>query len=294
MTVPTPDTHARLRLGLCQIQTVPWDVEGNLARTLDALHSAASQGADLAVTPECVLNGYGPLHDEETREKSRATAVAVDGAELRSVADAARRFGMDVTVGFAERAAGGLIHNSAAYFGRDGEMKGLYRKVHCRDFEDVGHAGIFTPGNEFAVVRLERGDRSFTIGTMICFDRERPETVRCLRALGAELVVCPLATNTSRLDQLDTSRADNELVTRVRAAENEVFVAVVNHADTFNGGSFVVGPGGEVLVQMGEGAEVAVVDLPLGCISADFHSKPYGWMGWGFVRQQVYERYLKD
>ncbi len=42
--------------------------------------------------------------------------------------------------------------------------------------------------------------------------------------------------------------ADNEMVTRVRAAENEVYVAVVNHAGRFNGGSFAVGPGGEALL----------------------------------------------
>ena len=46
-----------------------------------------------------------------------------------------------------------------------------------------------------------------------------------------------------------TEMVPNELITRCRAAENELFIAVVNHARRFNGGSFLVGPTGEVLHQ---------------------------------------------
>jgi len=46
-----------IRLGLCQISTTSWDVEGNFKNTIDAFEQAASQNADIAITPECVLNG---------------------------------------------------------------------------------------------------------------------------------------------------------------------------------------------------------------------------------------------
>ena len=46
-----------LKLGICQIYTEAWDLEGNFQRTLAALKDAASQGAQLAITPECVLHG---------------------------------------------------------------------------------------------------------------------------------------------------------------------------------------------------------------------------------------------
>lgn len=39
-----------------------------------------------------------------------------------------------------------------------------------------------------------------SVGLMICFDREVPEGVRCLRSLGAEVVLCPLACDTSVMD----------------------------------------------------------------------------------------------
>jgi hypothetical protein len=85
---------------------------------------------------------------------------------------------------------------------------------------------------------------------------------------------------------------DNEVITRVRATENEIFIVVVNHAERFNGGSYAVGPGGEVIHQMDEKSAVAVVDLPLGIVPSHFHSKPLGWMGWGYRRPAVYKNYF--
>ena len=62
---------ARLRVGLCQIATVEWDVAGNLDRTAAALEEAADRGAQLAVTPECVLHGYaGPCKDFWAKEEA--------------------------------------------------------------------------------------------------------------------------------------------------------------------------------------------------------------------------------
>jgi N-carbamoylputrescine amidase len=126
---------------------------------------------------------------------------------------------------------------------------------------------------------------------MICFDREIPESVRCLRALGAEVVLCPLATDTFTFAGPRQS-ADNELFTSARAAENEVFIVVVNHAGRFNGGSFVCGPSGELLCQMGPEPGVQVVELALGA-ARKLQRNPLGWAGWGHRRQEIYDQYLK-
>ncbi len=165
-----------------------------------------------------------------------------------------------------------------------------YRKVHRRDFEDVRRGGIFRPGDTFHAADLVLDDDTFRVGVMICFDREVPETTRCLRSLGAQLVVCPLACDTS--DAMNPRDfVDNEVITRVRATENEMFIAVVNHAGRFTGGSYVVGPGGEVLHQMDDQPGTSVVDVPVGIIGELFHSQPLGWMGWGYRRPSVYASY---
>lgn len=281
-----------IKVGLCQVYTEAWAIEANLNRTLEAIESAARQGAEIAVTPESVLQGYVDHTPDITREQFLARSEPLDGERMQKIRDLVKQLNIHLVFGFAERDSRNEIHNSAALISSDGKILGVYRKIHCRPFEDSHHEGLFSPGDTFQVNRLQFGDRSVMSGTMICFDREIPESVRCLRALGAEIIFCPLATDTVDMSQAPVS-VDNEMVTRVRAAENEVFIVVVNHAGRFNGGSFVVGPEGEVLHQMGHEAGVQVVDVPVGAVSARFHNQPLGEMGWGYRRPAVYEKYLK-
>ena len=66
----------------------------------------------------------------------------------------------------------------------------------------------------------------------------------------------------------------------------------MNHAKRFNGGSFIIGPAGEVIMQMDSGPGVEVVTLPLEIIAKRFHKNPLGWLGWGYRRSEVYDKYL--
>ena len=49
-----------MKLIAAQISATPGDVEKNLAQHIDAIHAAASQGADAVVFPELSLTGYEP------------------------------------------------------------------------------------------------------------------------------------------------------------------------------------------------------------------------------------------
>jgi predicted amidohydrolase len=296
MPTKTPDLATAdtpvLRVALCQALTRQWDLDGNTARVLDAIAEAAARGAELAITPECALHGYGFDGVDDLAASVREAAEPTDGPRLRAVRRAARDLGIEVVLGFAERGPGDALYNSAALIDRHGEIVFVYRKVHCRDFETAGRGGVFTPGDSFHVSeRSYPGGAACRLGCMICFDREVVESTRCLRALGAELIACPLATDTTNL-LAHADEADNEMVTRVRAAENEVVIVVVNHAGRFNGGSFAVGPGGERLHQMGPDPGVHVLDIPIGVVRRSLHANPLGWMGWGYRRPDVYAPYL--
>lgn len=278
-----------LRTALCQVYTEPWAVRDNLGRTLAALDEAAAKGAALAITPECVLHGYAGK-GEDYSERMHEVAEPADGETIRLFRKKAKEHQMSIVLGFAEEGAKGNIHNTAAYISHSGELVYLYRKVHCRTFESVRYEGEFTPGEDFYVADLDFPGGSIKLGTMICFDREVPEATRSLRSLGAEFIACPLATSTVDMAQAST-KVNNEIITRCRAAENELFIAVVNHAGRFNGGSFLVGPHGEVLHQMGADAGVHVLDVPVGAIATEYHNNPLGWMGWGYRRPDVYGKY---
>lgn len=286
--------HDILRVGICQIYTEQWQIEQNFRRTMEALEEAAERGAILAITPECVLHGYGFSDDKEfLRKRTLAASEELSGERVSGIRALAKKLSLNVVLGIAERGTGDKIHNSALFITQQGEIAEVYRKVHCRRFESVEGSGAFTPGDRFAAVELSLGQRSYSIGLMICFDREIPESTRCLRAMGAQFVACPLATNTSDMNQ-KIEEAENEMITRCRAAENEFFIAVVNHSGRFNGGSFIVGPKGELLIQLGKDPAVEVVDVPIGIVEDKFHSNPLGWMGWGYRRQEVYDKHLTE
>ena len=50
----------RVRVALCQLDTVVGDVDGNVDRVLEALRVADGAGCDLAAFPELSLTGYPP------------------------------------------------------------------------------------------------------------------------------------------------------------------------------------------------------------------------------------------
>lgn len=287
--------YSTLRIGMCQVYTEEWEVEANIKRTLEAIDTAVEEGAEIAVTPECVFHAY-PFDDthgksEEFRERLFSIAETLDGENLQLFKDKAKARNIYIMVGFVEKGENGSIHNTAALISPAGEYVYVYRKVHCRHFESILHWGYFTQGDDFYVEELRFGDRNYKVGAMICFDREIPETLRCLRALGAEIVLCPLATNTSEMTRYK-NRSDNESITRIRATSNEQFIVVVNHAGRFNGGSFIVGPMGELHCQMTDEPGVLTYDVPVGIISQKFHNEPLSWMGWGYRRPEIYSKYI--
>jgi N-carbamoylputrescine amidase len=289
------EKYSKLKIGMCQVYTEEWAIEANINRTLEAIDLAAKQGAEIAVTPECVIQGY-PIDENKGKSESikrRLFSVAEtpDSRNLKLFKEKAIEKGIYILVGFVEKGEGELIHNTAALIAPDGQFVYLYRKVHCRNFENINHWGYFTPGDNFYSADLQFKEGRYNIGTIICFDREIPESLRCMRSLGAELVLCPLATDTSDMS-VYKNETDNEIITRVQSTCNELFIVVVNHAGRFNGGSFITGPKGELLCQMNAEPGVLTYEVPLGAISEEFHNEPLGWMGWGYRRPEIYKKYI--
>lgn len=277
-------------VGMCQVETHPFDCEANRERAIAALKEAGEQGCEIAITPECVVHGYGFLDDKaELLEKVAAAAETQAGPVVAGAVAIARQYKMAIAVGYAEK-DGDKLYNATTLIDAEGNKVAHYRKVHLRDFESKAFGSVFSPGSEFPVVNLKLRNGSVRTGVMICFDREIAESVRSLRAQEAEIILCPLACDTEPLDR-HGNFTENEMVTRVRAAENEVYIIVNNHSARFNGGSFVVGPAGESVVQLGADPEVRKVNLHVGGLRDTFRKHPYTWMGWGYLRPEIYGKY---
>ena len=69
-----------MKVYLAQIDTTVGDIEGNLARVLNAAEQAKSRKADLAVFPELTLTGYPPRDLLERDSFVRANLAALDRA----------------------------------------------------------------------------------------------------------------------------------------------------------------------------------------------------------------------
>lgn len=199
----------------------------NLEKGLAACRSAKALGADIALFPEMWSNGYR-IYDRPA-EIWTAEAVSAQSDFVSAFGALAKELDMAIGVTFLETHQGGP-RNSFALFDRFGVQRLLYAKVHTCDFS-VERA--LTPGDGFYVTVLDTAKGPVTVGAMICFDREFPESARVLMLQGAELILapnaCPMEIN--RLAQL-----------RARAYENMLAIATCNYPATVpdcNGGSSV-------------------------------------------------------
>ena len=275
------------QLAMCQVETVEWALDDNIARATAALREAKSKGADFAVCPECLIHGYPKAEPEETRKEHSQRVIEIaeplDGERITALKTLAKEIELEFVLGFVERGDDGNTYNTAAVFSKSGEITNKYRKVHCRPFESTWFWGSFTPGKSFSTYTIPESE--VTACTFVCFDRERPESYLSMRHLGAGFIACPLATNTVVVDE--HTAHSNESLTQTMAACTESFIAVVSHARRFNGGSFLVGPTGECIHQMDGDAGIAIIEVDLSELR-ELRANSHGWRGYGFTRPEIY------
>lgn len=217
---------SRLKIALLQIAPTG-TLEGNLQKGMDACKAAKEKGADIALFPEMWSNGYN-IYNREVKEW-QAEAIPAEDVFVKSFAKLAKELNMAIGITFFEKFEN-APRNTVVLFDRFGNEKFIYAKVHTCDFDVERN---LTPGEEFFVTSLDTAQGEIKVGSMICYDREFPESARILMLKGAELILvpnaCPMEIN--RLAQL-----------RGRAYENMVAIATCNYPATVpdcNGGSSV-------------------------------------------------------
>lgn len=226
-----------MQLELAQIPLVDGVVAPNLARTLDAIGKRRA-GTDLLVFPEATLTGF------PTRENVRDVAETLSGPSLGAVRDAARNARTAVAVGLAERDSGDgeRFYNTTVLIDERGDIALRYRKTHLWATD----VGVFTPGDRFEVCEF----KGITVGLLICYDIEFPESARALGMLGAEMLV---VTN----GNMNPFGPVHRRAIVARAMENQAFAALVNRTGdgddnlTFPGESALISPFGDVLAELG-------------------------------------------
>ncbi len=204
---------------------------------------AAEMGADLV----CLGEG---INFAGTGLKALDCAEPIpSGPMSTALSRAAAEHSMYVVAGLYEM-DGDIAYNSAALFGRDGEVIGVYRKVHLPCAEvDWG----FTPGDSYPVFETDLGK----IGMQICYDNDFPEGARALALAGADIICLPI---------WGDGRADGTAwphSVRMNALANGVFYVTANYSQQR---SLVVDRNGIILADANgeEGVYVAEVNLTPG------------------------------
>lgn len=232
-------------------QTVgyPGDVDASLSALERMVSAAAATGADLLLCPECWLCGYN-IGGDAIAELSETR----DGASAARIAAFARRYGLTIAYGYAERdGTDGKVYNAVQVIGTDGASLANYRKTHLFG---AGERAAFYSGEGFEAP-FAFGD--FNVGLLICYDVEHPEVVRTLRLMGADLILIPTALT-------DEYAAVPEVIVRARALENQLGIVYCNRAGVENGMSFlgrscVVRADGAIVAAAGSSDALLIVDI---------------------------------
>lgn len=251
-----------MKLRIAFIQLLPTEsIEENLEIGIKACKEAKDKGADIVLFPEMWSIGYRFSHDEDELWDQ---ALTLDSVLLKRYSELANELDMAIAVTFLEKHEP-KPRNTVCLFDRHGNLKYRYSKIHICNFGEEDDEGVLDVGDDFCVEELDTGKGIIRVGSMICYDREFPESARVLMLKGAELVLvpnaCPMEIN--RLSQL-----------RGRAFENMFAIATCNypvphpdcngHSTLFDGVVYIPGmPGSRdtCVFEAGEEAGIYIAEL---------------------------------
>ncbi|MBB5218719.1 putative amidohydrolase [Treponema rectale] len=196
-----------MKIKIAMLQLLPEaSIEQNLKKGLDACIEAKKLGANIALFPEMWSTGYKISLDQKELESQ---SINKNSNFILSFKKLAQELNLAIGITFLETNNPKPL-NSVIFFDKKGNEVLHYSKVHTCDF-DVEK--VLSSGDDFYVADLDLGFTKVKIGTMICFDREFPESARVLMLKGAEIILapnaCPMEIN--RLSALRTRAYENML-----------------------------------------------------------------------------------
>ena len=235
-----------MRVSVFQMQSVYGQPEFNLEKVRKTMMRASRIGSQILVLPEFWATGYD-------LKNARSYATTITEGVFASISAMAKKNGIAV-VGSGPSLRDGRVYNTAVYYGRNGDILGLYDKIHL--FTLMNEDKYIAPGSDISVFDTEWG----RVGLIICYDLRFPELMRRIVLEGAQVVFVPAVWPKPRLE-------DWRLLLRARAVENQVFVVGCNRSREPNGKDFgysaAVDPAGQILMEAGLEEILMTIDLDL-------------------------------
>lgn len=245
------------------------------------IRNAATAGAELVALPELwSCHGLEKVY--------RENAEPVPGPTTDFLGGLARELGIYLLGGSILEGSpdSGKLSNTSTFFGPDGELSVVYRKIHLFDVKvpdrEYLESASIAPGRE--IVTAKAGVA--TLGLSVCYDVRFPELYRLLALHGAEVIMVPAAFT------LHTGKDHWELLLRARAVENQAYVVAPAQWGQKKDGrwtygrSMVVEPWGTVLATCPDHDGHALAELDLDYLDrfraefpalANRRPEAYGW-----------------
>jgi len=228
----------RFRLTLAQLNPSVGDLVQNAAKARDAHHIAAAAKADFLALPEMFVTGY------QTQDLVLKKAFTLDAmAHIKALAE-------DCGDGPAIGIGGPLLQDghlfNAYYILQHGKIAHIVRKHHLPHTGVFDEARLFSPGPMQGPYSVN----GVRIGSPICEDAWYEDVCETHAETGAEILLVP---NGSPYAREKFERRTNLMVARVvETGLPLVYLNMVGGQDdqVFDGGSFVLNPGGKLAVQM--------------------------------------------
>lgn len=240
----------------------------NVAQATALVRRAHGKGAQVILIQELFETPYF-CKDQLPKHFALASPYEAN-ALIQEFSSLARELKVVLPLSFFER-ANKTYFNSLAMIDADGSVLGLYRKSHIPDGPGYQEKYYFSPGDTGFKVWDTRFGR---VGAAICWDQWFPESARAMALMGAEILCYPTAIGSEPPPAAAVDSAAHwRRVMQGHAGANYVPLIASNRIGcevgescelTFYGTSFIAGPTGEILADLGrdeEGIATATVDL---------------------------------
>jgi nitrilase len=278
------ESFRKVKAAVVQASPVLFNSEATIEKACGLIREASGQGLDLILFPEAFVPAYprglsfgalvGSRSDVGRRTFQRywANAIDVPSAATETLGEAAREAGVYLGIGVIERDrrfSKGTLYCTLLYFGPDGNLLGLHRKLKPTGSERL----IWGEGDGSTLTVLDTAIGR--IGGLICWENYMPLARAAMYAKGVEIYLAPTA------DPRDTWHSTlrhiacegrcfvlgcNQFVSKdMYPADLEGLDELDNQPEIMcRGGSAIVSPMGEVLagpLYDQEGMLVADLDL---------------------------------
>ena len=260
------------RVALIQARPVYYDLQATINKALSLVAEAARSGAQLAVFGETFFPGYPAWLDcafdyarwdhpptKQLYARLVENSLAVDSAEMRQLRDSAQTHSIALVLGINERVARGRgnrsLYNSLVLIDGDGKIANHHRKLRPTYTEQLVWAQGDGAGLRSADTAAGR------VGGLICWEHWMPHARQALHLSGEDIHIA----------LWPQVKPMHQIASRHYAFEGRCFVLAVGNIMTaadfppelqlppdlsvnaearlLNGGSAIIAPDGEYLVE---------------------------------------------